>query len=453
MRPLEPCDAIPGRGRILLRAAAAIDASRAAAPATILLEDARIVAIDTPEAIGVPSVDRIVELPTEIVCPAMVNAHAHLDLTGIGPVPCDAGFDAWLDRIRTLRPTAQDDIAEAVRAGVDASLAGGVAAIGDISGDRELIAAATLAESGLAGTAFIEFFGIGRREVAAVSAIRRFDTDLGRRLESPGFRIGIQPHAPYSCGPAVYAAATETSRPVSTHLAETPAEAMFTTSGTGPFLDLLRRIGGITDDAGMVAVSGRHPIDQLLETSPAGRWLVAHLNYPSEPGEPEEVRHRRFDGLARAGITVVFCPRASRFLGHPRPGRVGHPWRSLLEAGVEVALGTDGMPCLDTPGRLGTLDEIRLLRPEATDVDPTALMRMATTAGARGLGLDPAAFTLDPGPVAGLLAITTDPARPIEGLFEGRSKPRWLLGPDRGIAAGGPASRRVPTPSSDTMTP
>lgn len=451
MKPLEPCDTIPGAGRFLLRAAAAIDATRAISPAAILVEDARIVAVEPPEAIGVPAVDGIIDLPTEIVCPAMVNAHAHLDLTTLGPIPCDAGFDAWLDQIRVRRPGEADDIAAAVRAGIAASLAGGVAAVGDISGDQGLVAASTLAESGLAGTAFIEFFGIGRRAKTAVAAIRGLETNLPRVPESPGFRLGIQPHAPYSCGPSVYAAAAETGRPVSTHLAETPAEAIFTTTGTGPFLELLQRIGGITDDAGVVGVSGRHPIDQLLETSPARRWLVAHLNYPSEPDEDDDARHRRFEALAQAGITVAFCPRASRFLGHPQPGRTGHPWRSLLEAGVDVALGTDGMPCLDTPDRLGTLDEIRLLRRDAREVDPTTLMRMATTAGATGLGLDPRAFTLAPGPIAGVLAITTDPVRPVEGLFEGGDAPRWLLGPDRRIAAGGPGDHRGPTSPSDMI--
>ena len=453
MTSLEPRDAIPGQGRVLLRAAAAIDASQAIAPAAILVEDARIVAVDAPAAIGAPRVDQIVELPTELVCPAMVNAHAHLDLTSLGPMPCEAGFDAWLEEVRTRRPTETAAIADAVRAGIEASLAGGVVAVGDISGDRGLVAASTLAESDLAGTAFVEFFGIGGRAEASVSAIRRFGREASEVRESPGFRLGIQPHAPYSCGPAVYAAAAETGRPVSTHLAETPEEAIFTTTGTGPFLELLQRIGGITDEAGAVAVSGRHPIDQLLETSPAARWLVAHLNYPAMPAEGEDVRRRRFEALARAGFTVAFCPRASRFLGHPRPGRNGHPWRSLLEAGVEVALGTDGMPCLDTPDRLGTLDEVRFLRDGARDLDPTVLLRMATTAGAIGLGLDPAAFTLEPGPVAGLLAIATDPAEPIEGLFTGRSTPRWLIGPDRGIAAGGPASDRVPSASSDIISP
>lgn len=453
LNPLEPGDSIPARGRILLRAAASIDASRAIAPAAVLVEDGRIVATDSPQVVGTPRADRIIDLPSEIVCPAMVNAHAHLDLTRLGPIACDAGFDAWLDTIRTRRPTAADDITEAVRAGIAASLRGGVAAVGDISGDRDLVAASTFAESGLAGTAFIEFFGIGRREMAAVSAIRRFDAGPNPVREAPGFRLGIQPHAPYSCGPSVYAAAAATARPVSTHLAETPAEAGFTKTGTGPFLDLLQRIGGITDDTGAVAVSGRHPIDQLLEITPARPWLVAHLNYPSEPDEDANARSGRFEGLARAGITVAFCPRASRFLGHPLPGHPGHPWRSLLEAGVEVALGTDGMPCLDTPDRLGTLDEIRLLHEDARDLDPTTLLRMATTAGATGLGLDPAAFTLAPGPIAGLLAIETDATRPIEGLFEGRTPPRWLLGPDRGIAAGGSSFHRVAASSSDTMPP
>ncbi|MEE8509310.1 MAG: hypothetical protein V3T07_09620, partial [Myxococcota bacterium] len=104
---------------------------------------------------------------------------------------------------------------------------------------------------------------------------------------------------------------------------------------------------------------------------------------------------------------------------------------------VNVALGTDGLICLDTPDRISVLDEMRLLyRRDGTD--PAVLLRMGTVAGAVGLGFDPALVTLAPGPTAGLLALPIDRGRDVDPLcqiMERDDPPQWVLGPVPGLTA------------------
>ncbi len=414
----------------LLRVAGAVDGMRQLAPASLLIENRGVVAIGPPESIGSVPEAHTIDLQNEVVCPALVNAHAHLDLTNLGPMACDRGFEDWLGRIRDSRPKKSQEVSEAVEQGVAASIRGGVVAIGDIAGALGFSAASTLGESVMGGISFIEVFGIGRRTKKGLDGVQLVRDFAREQPDRPGFAVGIQPHAPYSCGVSVYEAAAASGLAVSTHLAETPEEADFTRFGRGPCLDLLREVGSLVPGDSLEA-NGSHPIDALLEIVPARSWLLAHLNYPSEPDEAELADEARLRGLAERDATVVFCPRASSFLGHPRAGRANHRWRDFLEAGIEVALGTDGMPCLDTADRLSVLDEMRVLAGLEGPFDACRLFRMATIAGARGLGLDPAAVTLGPGPLAGLLAIPGTGHDPIRDLFARTDAPRWLLPPDR----------------------
>lgn len=407
-------------GRLIL-ARAAIDADGLIAPAAAIVRDGRVTAIGSPASIGRPAGLVLEDRTRDVLLPALVNAHVHLDLWSVGEVSLEAGFDAWLAEIRTRRPVEPAAIAASVESGIAASIAGGVAAAGDIAGAFRTAAASAFAAGPLAGTSFIEVFGIGRRLPAGLEAVERL-ADLARRL-GPAGRVGLSPHAPYSCDPSVFAAAAATGLPVSTHLAETPEEATFTRRGEGPLVALLRRVGSLGDEA-RPAVSGRHPIDQLGDLEPRRRWLAAHVNYLAEPDEPSETALARAEVLRCLGATVVFCPRAARALGHPRAGREGHPWRFLLDHGVNVALGTDGRPCLDRGDRLTTLDDLRLLCREGAD--PVAAITMATVGGARGLGLDPDAVRFGGGAGAGLLAIETDDPDPVRGLVETAADPVWL---------------------------
>jgi len=392
---------------------------------------------DSPAADREP--DLILDRPRAILIPALVNAHAHLDLTHLGPRPHDpaAGFVAWVDMVRAGRERDNEAIAASVRMGVELAIRGGTAAIGDIAGAPagipNLAPFNELRRSPLAGISYLEFFAIGRGEAPALARVGAALDAAARQGLIPGagapVRLGLQPHAPNTVGLGAYLWAArrahELDVPLCTHLAETPEEAEFVANASGPQRELLERFG-LWDDAIDVG-RGRRPIEHLrpfLDACAGIRPppLLVHLN---DLG-PD------MDLVRASGASVAYCPRASAYFG--APDRFGpHRYRELLGAGVNVCLGTDsivGLPAAHASGdgaRLSVLDDMRLLR--ARDrTDPALLLSMGTTRAAGALGLDPRAFRLDPGPIAGLLAIETPPDEPdpLAGALSGQSPPEFL---------------------------
>ncbi len=393
----------------------------------------RVLAAGHPDAVtapGLPRPDQFLDLPDRLVLPALVNAHTHLDLSHIGPVPHEPGegFVAWVDHIRASRRDTPEGIAESVRLGVERSLAGGSAAVGDIAGAPggrlTDTPARVLAQSPLCGVSYLEFFGIGRTAVPAADRLATFAREslpgLRSDLTGSGVRVGLQPHAPNTVDLGVYrwaaAIASTHGLALSTHLAETPEERRFISCGTGPQRAMLERFG-IWDDSILHHIGrGHHPVEHLADLLRQHRVLCAHVNDATDAA---------IAILAESGTPVVYCPRASAYFGasdHFGP----HRYRDMLAAGVRVSLGTDSIVNLNTPDRISVLDEIRLLH-RRDGTDPRTLIAMATEHGAEALGIDSGMFRLSEGPVAGLLAVQAGGVDAWKSAMAADSGPEWVI--------------------------
>lgn len=377
---------------------------------------------------------RRIDLRRSVLLPGLVNAHTHLDLTHIGPRPglvksvpgAPADFRAFTDLVRAQRLEDEPSIEASARAGAFNLLAGGVVAAGDIAGAPkgrpQTAPARALASAGLSGVSFVEFFAMGRLADLARAQVPAALERLAHDCAGSSVRAGLSPHAPYTVPPAMYRWASDLARAhnlaLSTHAAETHEEARFIAQGDGSFADFLREVRA-WDDAliapGPDALGvGRSPVEHLaatwLDREPAGRPPLAvslvHLNQLSDAD---------IDRLARLNVAAIYCPRASAYF-HASESFGAHRYRDLLSAGVPVAVGSDSIinlpPEADGRASLSTLHDLRLLR--ARDgVDAPTLLAMATTMGARALGLDPARFELREGaPLAGLCAVDVGEATP-----------------------------------------
>ena len=383
-------------------------------------------------------------LRDRVIMPALVNAHTHLDLTHIGPVAHDPneGFVKWIDNIRTNRKQEDADIRDAVRLGIQASLAGGTIAVGDIAGapsGRITDAPAhELAASPMLGTSYLEFFGIGKTEEAVIEKIEYYLTTTHpqslQSLKHSGVTIGFQPHAPYTVGLPVYQQITtiaqQHSMPLSTHLAETPEEHEFIAKGTGPQRTFLENFGVWQSSILDHIAKDNHPVEHLADvlTAPVARragppkqlpFLVAHVNDATDSA---------IEILAASNTSVAYCPRGSAYFGadqHFGP----HRYQDMLAAGVNVCLGTDSIVNLDTPDRISILDETRFLH-RRDGTDPKPLLQMATTNGAKALGLDEFGFTLAAGnhPL-GLIAVPIEPGSKDSwaGAMQSTEPPEWVF--------------------------
>lgn len=437
----------------LFRAFAAADGlGWSASPAALLVRSAvgggglpEVLAAGKPEDVerheAAASAGRI-DLPGSVILPALVNAHTHLDLTHIGPRPFDkaGGFASWARMIISNRLADGAALEQSVRDGVRRSIAGGVAAVGDISGVMRAEPVRVLRESGLMGVSFIEFFGLGERQGAAAEAAWALLTREGTGAAAARVRVGLQPHAPYTAGPRLmeWTARQHADHgvPICTHLAETAAEREFIARASGPFRELLESLGlwseAILRDYG----HGRHPIAHMQgvleaavtprDASGSGGWLVAHVNDCDDAG---------LEVLARTGTSVAYCPRSSDYFRN-QEAFGPHRYREMPALGINVCLGTDSVVNLppEESDRLSTLDEMRFLfRRDGTD--PVMLLRMATINGATALGIDPLLFRIggSGGAIAGLVAVDVQTGSggecPLEAALRSSRAPRFIVPP------------------------
>ncbi len=349
------------------------------------------------------------DLPDSLVFPGLVNAHAHLDLTHIGPRPFDPSsqtFADWVRLIRENRETEPDSIRASVQEGIRRSIEGGVIAVGDISGVGRTEPLEALRDSPMVGVSFIEFFGLGNRQeqtTREIDALLESTPDRER-----GITRSLQPHAPYSAGLRVYEhasrAAHERGIPITTHLAEMNEEREFVSACAGPIASFLESLSLLDDAARASFGTGRHPIEHIKDAMMIAPYLLAHVN-----DCPDEY----FPLLRQYGAAVAFCPRAHEYFDHS--ATIGaHPYQRMLDAGIPVALATDSVVNLppDQADRITPLDDARLLF-SRDGTDPFALLAMLSTTPAKGLGLDRSLFEFKAGST--VLAVNILAQNPVLG--------------------------------------
>jgi len=201
-----------------------------------------------------------------------------------------------------------------------------------------------------------------------------------RTLEVGG---GISPHAPYSTSPHLIQWCIEQSRklhiPLAMHLAETEEELEWLERRTGPFANVLEKLG-IPPIPKLS--QWRSIMDYLQQLSRAYRALVVHGNY---------LKQEHWDYLAsrREHMSVVYCPRTHRYFGHRT-----YPLKKMMESGVRVVLGTDSRA--SNPD-LNLWNELLFVASTFQDVPPATWLSLVTTDAAWSLGTGNSSGKLVPG--------------------------------------------------------
>lgn len=327
--------------------------------------------------------------------PGFVNAHAHLDLTWAeGLLTPGADFVDWIRELIALRRvTPLSTIVASVDAGIARMIATGTTTVGDICGAG--CAGQRLMAAGMRGVVFHEALGYlpGVKDEALASLIGRVDASPTTAL----VKNGVSPHAVYSTSAALMNAVARFAHgrklPVAIHLAETPEEGRFSRHGDGPLARFHEEMG--------IAVPGGHPkmgpVEMAASVQALRKALAIHVNHPTA----EEV-----DLLVGAEATVVWCPGSNLWFGREAP----HPVRTLLQAGVAVALGTDS---LASNVSLDMGREMRLAV-DAHGFSGGEAFDMATEAGAVALGLPEGCGTLSEGAPFDAVALGPPPGESLD---------------------------------------
>ena len=315
--------------------------------------------------------------------PGLVNAHTHLDLSAArGAVPPTTAdrFPDWLRAVVAFRRGSTTPVADAVRSGIAESLRFGTTLLGDIS--IEGTSFDLLAESPLRAVVFHEVIGLKpERSRPSVASYRAWHAGTA---DGPRTRRGVSPHAPYTTRVSAYFSTLTgpPAAPAASHFAESPGEAEFLATQTGPIREFFDALGAWAPRLKFP------PVGLLLDLmAQAPRGLVVHGNYLT-------AAHAKHFAPA---MTLVVCPRTHAAFGHPR-----HPWPAFAAAGVRIAVGTDS---LASNPDLDVLAEIRLLRRTNPDAPGAQLLRMATLNGAEALGFADECGSLDAGKSADFVAV------------------------------------------------
>ncbi len=310
--------------------------------------------------------------PTLLALPGLVNAHAHLDLFLIGPKSHQGTFAQWLGMVATARRQSPFTPQDSVAAGLQAMRQGGICAVGDIAGTTQ--AARAFLESTTPGVAYLEALGFPQWRAAIASQNLRQKVRALQSLQHSCAAIGIEPHAPNTTNAHLYRRRHQ-PRGVRrcTHLAETLEEAQFLMDGTGPCRDLLLKFNRYDPTFIPPGVS---PVQWLAQNVPSrwSDWLLVHCNYVSDDD---------IHCIAQKQASIAYCPIASEYFGHKN-----HRYREMLQAGVNVALGTDSAICQSpgSPDPAGLWAAVqRLFHRDKTN--PALLIKMASANGAAALGL------------------------------------------------------------------
>ena len=323
------------------------------------------------------------------IVPGFVNAHSHLEYAVYAGFGDGQAFGPWI-KTHVERKSRLDEAAMAAvaRCGVLDSLRAGITTTADYSFAGAAARAAD--ELGLRAIVYLEVFAADPAD-----AQRQFEEKRARLDETALVRIGVSPHAPYTCSVETYRWCLSLGIPVGTHLAESANENEWLEHGTGP----LEGIPILVPPTGMRAVA-------TLEPVLGPDLLCAHC---------VEVTGEEIALLAERDVPVAHCPRSNALLGCGIA-----PLAELRAAGIRVGLGTDSpasTPSFDVFEEMRTaisMARARERRPEA--LLAADALRLATLEAARALRLDAEVGTLTPGKRADLaiVSLAGSPYHPVE---------------------------------------
>lgn len=323
---------------------------------------------------------RTENLLQHLLMPGLINAHGHAAMTLLRGYADDFALEDWLNH--HIWPAEKRWVdPQFVRDGTELAIAemirSGTSCFADMYFFPEQTAQAALDAQIRCQVYFTIFdypcaWGTGPEDYFA-KGLALHDAYRGNNL----VRIGFGPHAPYTVGDEtlkkVAVLAQEMDTPIHIHLHETAQEV---------------------EDS--IATYGMRPTQRLMDLG-----LLSPLTQCVHMTQISDID---IQILQQSGAQVVHCPESNLKLASGFC-----PVDKLLNAGINVALGTDGAASNNDLDMLGELKTAALLAKAASNnpaaLDAHSALRMATLNGARALGIDDQVGSLEIGKQADIAAI------------------------------------------------
>ena len=324
--------------------------------------------------------ETVVDATDGIVMPGLINAHTHVAMTLLRGFAGDEPLESWLNEVvwpveAALKPA---DVRAGARLGIAEMIRSGITAFSDMYFEASETADVVEA-AGVRATLGHTAISVGKDPEAAHSDMKRsIETAAAVDGRADG-RIGatVQPHSTSTVGREYLESHVPTARsegyPLHYHTNESKREVEELVESTG------KRPIAYADD-----------LDMLRSGD-----LLAHCIHVDET---------EVELLAERDVTVVHNPAANMKVASGIA-----PVTRLREAGVRVALGTDG-PASNND--LDLFDEMcdaamsaKIDTGNAAALPAEAVIDMATKNGAAALGID--GGRIEPGRVADVIVVDT----------------------------------------------
>ena len=349
-------------------------------PGFVAVREDRIVAVGPLADVSRFSAVRSLEVADTVVLPGLINGHQHAPMTLFRGLGGDLKLMDWLTQY--IFPAESKNVDPnfvfwgALLAATE-MLESGTTTFADMYYFEEEVARAT-SKAGMRGILGQTIIGFPAPDSpapeATLKATEQFIVDW---KDDPLVTPAVAPHSPYTCSREVLSASRELAEkydvPLMIHLAETRDEVRQVEESTGlrP-ITYLNEIGFLVD-----------------------RLIAAHVVWASE----EEIRM-----LQEHGVGVIHNPESNMNLASGTA-----PIPLLLEAGVDVGLGTDGAASNNELDLLQEASTMAKLHKHSSG-DPTVIsardvLVAATIGSARALDLEAELGSLEAGKKADLVVL------------------------------------------------
>ncbi|ACO77792.1 N-ethylammeline chlorohydrolase [Azotobacter vinelandii CA] len=319
------------------------------------------------------------ELPGMLLAPSLVNAHGHAAMTLFRGLADDLPLMTWLEKHiwpAEARWVCEEFVRDGTELAIAEQLKGGIGCFSDMYFHPE-IASDPIHQSGIRAQLCIpvlDFPTPGARD--AGEALRKGVELLEDLRHHPRIHVAFGPHAPYSVGDEtlerIRVLAEELDALIQMHVHETSHEI-----------------------ARALERDGVRPLARLARCGLLGpRFQAVHMT---------QLDDQDLALLVESNSSVIHCPESNLKLASGFC-----PVERLWQAGVNVAVGTDGAASNNDLDLLGETRTAALLAKavagSATALDAHRALRMATLNGARALGLETETGSLEPGKAADMVA-------------------------------------------------
>jgi len=348
----------------------------------VAISDGRIVdVLPADEARKLYDAGMLVERPNHVLIPGLVNAHSHAAMTLLRGLADDLPLERWLKEATwpvENRWVGAEFVRDGTRLAIAEMLLAGCTCFSDQYFFPEIVAetAIDLHIRAMIGTPVIEF-PTPWAENAAECLSKGADLVHDRYADHALISTCFAPHSTATVTDESFNAlrvlADQLDKKVQIHLHESATE--------------------ISD---AVATTGKRPVERLEELGLVNASLMAvHAVHLSDA---------EIDRFSDAGVSVAHCPRSNLKLADGVA-----PIVDMLNAGITVAIGTDGAASNNVLDMLGEMRAASLVAKVQTD-DASALpaataLRMATLEGAKALGLADRIGSIEPGKMADLTCV------------------------------------------------